>query len=321
MIRSKALRVEWMIPRYAIAAAALWGAVSARAADVLLPGRIPPGKTVLVIQPHHDDHTTDYGMGGLIARFVDEGYDAYYVRASNDEKDGVRLQAENDIINLRESIAATQVLGMKKVISLNWRNDYMNPIPLDELRAQLILLIRLYRPDVVLGHDPWEHYQKNPDHRNVSRALAEAYWMAGYANVNPEHLKLGLKPHQASYFFGKARVDWGLGHRSNIAMELNESQVGRKEKAYQTHRNVYAKPAEALRMKTELAKQHLYIPEWENLDDQQAAVQMEEWYMEWISRQRGKEAGVKYAEDYYFMDEFDSLPGLKAYLKQNVERR
>jgi LmbE family N-acetylglucosaminyl deacetylase len=310
-----------MIPRNAIAAAALWGVVSAFAADVLPLGRIPPGKTVLVIQPHHDDHTTDYGMGGLIARFVDEGYDAYYVRASNDEKDGVGLQAENDIVNLRESIAATQVLGMKKVISLNWRNDYMNPIPLDELRAQLILLIRLYRPDVVLGHDPWEHYQKNPDHRNVARALAEAYWMAGYANVNPEHLKLGLKPHQASYFFGKARVDWGLGHRSNIAMELNESQVRRKEKAYQTHRNVYAKPETALRMKAELAKQHLYIPEWEKLDDQQAAVQMEEWNMEWISRERGKQANVKYAEDYYFMDEFDSLPGLKAYLKQNVEQR
>jgi LmbE family N-acetylglucosaminyl deacetylase len=311
-----------MIPRSLIAAAALWlGAVSAPAAGLLPLGGIPPGKTVLVIQPHHDDHTTDYGMGGLIARFIDEGYEAYYVRASNDEKDGVRLQAENDIINLRESIAATQALGMKKVISLNWRNDYMNPIPLDELRAQLILLIRLYRPDVVLGHDPWEHYQKNPDHRNVARALAEAYWMAGYANVNPEHLKLGLKPHQASYFFGKARVDWGLGHRSNIAMELNESQVRRKEKAYQTHRNVYAKPATALHMKAALAERHLYIPEWEKLDDQQAAVQMEEWFMEWISREKGKEAGVNYAEDYYFMDEFDSLPGLKEYLKSNVEKR
>lgn len=311
-----------MIPRNAIAAAVLWlGAVSARPADLLPLGRIPPGKTVLVIQPHHDDHTTDYGMGGLIARFVDEGYDAYYVRASNDEKDGVGLQAENDILNLRESTAATQALGMKKVISLNWRNDYMNPIPLDELRAQLILLIRLYRPDVVLGHDPWEHYQKNPDHRNVARALAEAYWMAGYANVNPEHLKLGLKPHQASYFYGKARLDWGLGHRSNIALELNEGQVRRKEKAYETHRNVYAKPATALRTKAELARQHLYIPEWEKLDDQQAAVQMEEWFMEWISREKGKEAGVKYAEDYYFMDEFDSLPGLKEYLKVNVEKR
>src|SRR5215218_5513257 len=89
---------------------------------------LPPGKVVLVCQPHHDDHTTDHGMGGLIARFVDEGYDVYYVRASNDEKDGSRDPAENDNINHREAIAATKILGIREVISLNWRNDYSAPI-------------------------------------------------------------------------------------------------------------------------------------------------------------------------------------------------
>ena len=113
--------------------------------------KLPPGKVVLVLQPHHDDHTTDYGMGGLIARFVDEGYEVYYVRASNDEKDGSAKPAENDIINHRESVAATKVLGVKEVISLNWRNDYSGPIPLNELRTQLIFLIRKYKPDIVRG--------------------------------------------------------------------------------------------------------------------------------------------------------------------------
>ena len=88
-------------------ASVLLVALPCAAADLLPLGKIPPGKVVLVPQPHHDDHTTDYGMGGLIARFVDEGYDAYYVRASNDEKDGSHQPGENDIINLRESIAAT----------------------------------------------------------------------------------------------------------------------------------------------------------------------------------------------------------------------
>ena len=181
------------------------------AADLLPLMKLPPGKVVLVLQPHHDDHTTDYGMGGLIARFVDEGYDVYYVRASNDEKDGSAKPAENDIINHRESVAATKVLGIKEVISLNWRNDYSGPIPLNELRTQLIFLIRKYKPDIVVGHDPWEHYQKNPDHRNVGRAMAEAYWLAGYSNVNPEQLKLGVVPHQASYLIGKARSGLGPG--------------------------------------------------------------------------------------------------------------
>src|SRR5205085_3693070 len=81
----------------------------------LPPGHIPPGKVLLVIEPHHDDHTTDYGMGGLIARFVDEGYKAYYVRASNDEKDGNHGYPLNDMINLRESTAATRILGVEQV--------------------------------------------------------------------------------------------------------------------------------------------------------------------------------------------------------------
>ena len=201
-----------------------------RGADRLPLMKLPPGKVVLVCQPHHDDHTTDYGMGGLIARFVDEGYDVYYVRASNDEKDGIREPGENDNINHRESVAATKLLGIKEVVSLNWRNDYTASIPLNELRAQLIFLIRKYKPDVVLGHNPWEHYQKNPDHRNVARAMAEAFWLAGYANVHPEQLKLGVTPHAAAYLFGKARLDWGLGHTPNVAVELTEAQVRRKQR-------------------------------------------------------------------------------------------
>jgi LmbE family N-acetylglucosaminyl deacetylase len=301
---------------------ALWCAASLAGWGASLPlGKIPPGKVVLVPQPHHDDHTTDHGMGGLIARLVDEGYEAYYIRASNDEKDGNHGYARNDMVNLRESMEATRILGMKEVISLNWRNDYMNPIPLNELRAQLILLIRKYKPDVMVGHDPWQHYQKNPDHRNVARAMAEAYWMAGYGNVLPEHQKLGLAPHQVWRLYGKARLDWGLGHRPNLCIEINESQVRRKQKAYQTHRNVYAKPATARAVRAALAQENRYVPEWEGLDDQEAAVLMEEWHMEWISRLQGGRNGVRYAEEYYYLDEFDHLPGLKEYLRQNVEQR
>jgi LmbE family N-acetylglucosaminyl deacetylase len=308
-----------MTRTFALGSALLTTAALCFAADLPLI-KLPRGKVVMVMQPHHDDHTTDHGMGGLIARFVDEGYDVYYVRASNDEKDGTRLPAENDNINHRESVAAAKVLGMKEVISLNWRNDYSGPIPLNELRAQLIFLVRKYKPDIVLGHNPWEHYQKNPDHRNVARAMAEAFWLAGYANVHPEQLRLGVAPHQAAYLFGKARLDWGLGHAPNVAVELTGQQVRRKEKAYQTHRNVYAHPSTARSVRAALAKENLYVPEFANMDDQDAAVQMEEWHMEWISRKRGEQAGVRYAEDYYFMDEFDHLPGLKDYLRNNVQK-
>jgi hypothetical protein len=149
--------------------------------------------------------------------------------------------------------------------------------------------------------------------------MAEAYWLAGYANAHPEQLPLGVAPHEASYLFGKARLDWGLGHTPNVAVELNESQVRRKQQAYQTHRNVYAHPESARALKAALARENLHIPAFAGLDDQEAAVLMEEWYMEWISRERGKPAGVRYAEDYYFLDEFSHLPGLREYLRRTVQ--
>jgi LmbE family N-acetylglucosaminyl deacetylase len=305
-----------MIARLALA---LLVAAGVRAADPLPPAHIPAGKTFLVLQPHHDDHTTDYGMGGLIARLVDEGYEGVYVRASNDEKDGRHGYALNDAINLKEAREATKVLGIREVVSLAWRNDYMDSIPLKALRAQLILLIRKHRPDVVLGHDPWAGYDRNPDHRKVSRALADAVWLAGLESVHPEQLELGLRPHRVPYLFLKARVDYGRGHWPNVAVALSLEQVRRKALAYQTHRNVYANPAAARSYIEQLKGEGLYLPEVEGLNDQQAAARFEEWHMEWISRGRGEENGAENAEVYWFRDEFDHLPGLRDYLHNNAE--
>ena len=291
------------------------------AAEPLPLVEIPDGKVFLVLQPHHDDHTTDYGMGGLIAKLADAGYRGIYVRASNDEKDGRHGYPLDDMINLKEALAATKILGIDTVVSLNWRNDYMDPIPLNELRALLVLLVRKFRPDVVLGHDPWAHYDRNPDHRKVSRALAEAFWMAGYANVHPEHLTLGLRPHRAAYLFLKARVDYGRGHWPNVAVELDEEQVRRKMRAYSTHRNVYAKPAAARSARLLLQEEGLYLPAIDGLNDQQAATLLEEWHMDWISRRRGSENNVRFAEVYWFRDEFDHLPGLQDYIEAEAVRQ
>lgn len=78
-------------------------------------------------------------------------YEGVLVRVSNDEKDGDDGYAHNDMVNLRECEAAVAHIGVDSVISLNWRNDYMDATPLQELRAQLILLIRKHRPDVLMA--------------------------------------------------------------------------------------------------------------------------------------------------------------------------
>jgi hypothetical protein len=105
------LRYPWRLEAASLHSSA---ALSHHAQDRLPLGELPPGKVVLVAQPHHDDHTTDYGLGGVIARFVESGYKAYYVRASNDEKDGANSYGRNDITNLKETKDAIKILGMEK---------------------------------------------------------------------------------------------------------------------------------------------------------------------------------------------------------------
>ncbi len=236
---------------------------------------------------HHDDHTWDWGFSGFIAKLADAGWTGYFVRATNDEKDSSIGEhgegwAKGDIINLKESRDAARILGLKDVLSLNWRNDHMDSIPLRELRAQHILLLRKFRPEIVMTYDPWGQYDRNPDHRKVSRSMGEALWMAGLANVHPEHFELGLKPWRVPHVFYGFRANYGKGHEVNAAVAITAEHVRRKTSAHFAHKNVYGGGADPLLEKD----------------------------ARWI----GAMAGVEFAEKYYYRGEFDHLPGLKEYL-------
>ena len=281
-------------------------------------GTVPPGKVLLVILAHHDDHTWEYGVGGAVARMIDAGYTGYYVRVTNDEKDGGAGWGRNDQTNLRETVEAVGRLGIREVISLNWRNDHMDSIPLQELRAQLIALIRKYRPDVVFSWNPWGHYDRNPDHRKVARAAGEAVWMAGYANVHQEHREAGLAPHRVPFVYYTQRSDYGKGHTPNLAIEINESHVRRKGEAYWAHKNVRFNPGQARGIRQKLDAWGLAIRELEGLTDEQAIEKLQKWLMEWSSAETGKANGVKYAEVFYHMDEWHHLPGLRDYVLANA---
>ena len=292
--------------------------LAAAAAEPLPLAELPPGKTFLVIHPHHDDHTWQYGFGGLIAKMVDAGWTGAYVRVSNDEKDGSNGWGRNDIVNEAETHDALGALGVKRVISLNWRNDHMDSIPVNELRSQLILLIRELRPDAVLAYNPWGHYDRNPDHRIVAHSVGQAVQLSGYANVHPEHGDIGLEPHFVPWVYYSQRSDYGKGYQPNIAVEITPDQLARKQRAYWLHRNARVRPQSAAAVRRALDAKGLRIPGLEGLDDEAAAIQLQEWFMEWISAKRGKENGVPFAEVFYFADEWRAWPGLDEYLMRNA---
>ena len=199
------------------------------------------GRVLVVVTCHADDFSIF--AGGTIAKMIDEGYTGYLIRVTDDEKDGVAPTAENSERNGREIHDAARILGIKEVVSLNLKNDEIDPFSETELREKLILLYRHWKPYTVMSFDPWAAYEENPDHVKTAKAFEDAAWTAGVHLFHPEQLLAGLKPHYAV-----ERYYWARGpHVANKVVDIS-STVDRKIEAVRAHRGMIRDP----RLLTEL---------------------------------------------------------------------
>lgn len=125
--------------------------------------------TVLVLAPHTDDG--EFGCGGSMSKWVNEGKEVYYVAFSSAEK-SVPEEMPKDI--LREEVQeATKVLGIKK------NNLILFDYPVREFPAyrQQILddMIRLgneLKPELVLLPSTTDTHQ---DHQTISQEGFRAF--------------------------------------------------------------------------------------------------------------------------------------------------
>ncbi|MGI8958234.1 MAG: PIG-L deacetylase family protein [Bryobacteraceae bacterium] len=162
------------------------------------------GKVLALITPHLDDGPIF--AGGTLAKLLREGYDGYFIRTSNDEKDSYKLTlGETVFANENDTTQFVQAAGLKRAFDLSYRNHRMDEVARTELRGRLIFLFRLLKVDTVLSYDPWGHYEENPDHYVTAQAVEAACWMSGGNLDLPEHFAAGLKPHSVSekYYFAR----------------------------------------------------------------------------------------------------------------------
>jgi LmbE family N-acetylglucosaminyl deacetylase len=164
-------------------------------------GRPHEGKVLAVIQPHVDDATLF--AGGAIAKLISEGYTGYLIRVTNDDAAGAGTDGERVINNEKDNDKVAQVLGLKKVYNLGYRNHRMDEYNTQEIKGRLIFLFRLLKVDTIFSYDPWGHYEENPDHYVTAQAVEAARWMAGSVDY-PEHLDV-VKPHAVKerYYFAR----------------------------------------------------------------------------------------------------------------------
>ncbi len=132
-----------------------------------------PFERVLVIVAHPDD--IESWCGGVVGRFTALGRQvAYVLCTSGDKGTSDPTQTPHQVAARREAeqLEAAHILGVEQVSFLRWPDSEVEPTL--ALRRELVRQVRVYRPGLVITHDPAPPYRLHPDHRAVGRATLDA---------------------------------------------------------------------------------------------------------------------------------------------------
>ncbi|MBV8162055.1 MAG: PIG-L family deacetylase [Acidimicrobiia bacterium] len=156
-------------------------------------------RRALVISAHPDD--IEFGCGGTVCEWVDEGWDVRYVIATSGQK-GVQdaRQDPEAFGRLREQEArrAAEICGVVDVTFLRWMDSEVVYGP--SLLRDLAREFRRPRPQRLMVNDPQplptEAFVNHPDHRFVGQAALDMTLTGGStAAIFPELvLEQGLEP-------------------------------------------------------------------------------------------------------------------------------
>jgi LmbE family N-acetylglucosaminyl deacetylase len=200
----------------------------------------PTPQRVMVVAAHPDD--AEGGCGGLIARWVGQGTEAYFLIATNGDKgDDEATTSPEELAAIRavEARAAADILGVTELVILPRRDGEL--VYSIELRGDVVRYIRQWKPDLVLTHDPRVVVGarggiNHADHRAIGEATLDAvYPFARGRHQYPDQIAEGLEPHTVRDVFL-----WGANPPDH--WEDVSGGVEPKIAALQQHRSQFRDP-------------------------------------------------------------------------------
>lgn len=154
---------------------------------------LPVPARALAIGAHPDD--IEFGAGATLAKWAAAGCELLHVVCTDGSKGS--WDPDEDLAALvvtrqAEQRAASRALGgTGDVVFLGWADGELESGI--RQRMQVCAAIRRFRPDVVLGHDPWRRYRLHPDHRNAGFLAVDGIVAARDPHFFPEQ---GLAHHR-----------------------------------------------------------------------------------------------------------------------------
>lgn len=149
---------------------------------------------ILVVMAHPDD--PEITCGGTVARWCSDGKEVRYLLLTSGDK-GTKDPglSPHRLAEMREEEQrkAAQVLGVARVTFLRHKDGELeNNL---SLRGEIALIIREFKPEIVVTHDPWRPYQLQPDHRACGFATCDAVVAARDHLFLPAFSDLNLEAH------------------------------------------------------------------------------------------------------------------------------
>jgi LmbE family N-acetylglucosaminyl deacetylase len=195
---------------------------------------------VLVVAAHPDD--PEFGFGASVAKLAGDGAQVFYVICTDGCQGGEDPSvpdAELTATRYAEQRAAAEVLGVRDVVFLGFRDGYLAPDV--QLRKAITREIRRFKPDLVLTHAPIRALgvgigASHPDHLAVGEAtLSAVYPDARNPRAFRELLEEGLDAH-------KVKEVWLPGLETADHFVDATELVEKKIEAIRCHRSQFEKP-------------------------------------------------------------------------------
>lgn len=151
--------------------------------------------SALAIGAHPDD--VEFGCGGTLAKWAAAGCVVHHLVLTDGSKGTWDADADTAALAVtrqrEQREAARRLAGAAagEVVFLGQVDGELESGL--ALRGEVAKVIRMLRPSVVLGHDPWKRYRLHPDHRHAGLLACEGIVAARDPHFFKEH---GLPHHR-----------------------------------------------------------------------------------------------------------------------------
>ena len=288
--------------------------------SLLLPALVAAAEapSVVVVSAGGGDYVR--AVGGTVAKLAADGFKVYVIQIANDEKNSVRLgPAETRLASDADAARAARALGVTELFSLNHKSGELAQVSSNELRNQLTVLIRTWKPQKLFFPDPYVHYTPEWDQFFTGRAAEET----NYSNSGSflyEFARAGLKGYSVpeTYYYAVGRpYRPGEGGHNGARMERFDVTpwIARKRAAVAELRTANRAYAEHTRARLAMAGKPL--GPLAELTDAAAAELAIAWVDE-LSAAVGARYGWDFAEEFNY---HGAAPGEKRPLPAWIEDR